>query len=277
MIYENESLVRDIEPVEGEESVEAPKQDIGIRPHNFQQKYIVPHLESYLWDQSIKELIANDKASVVMQIIAENGAILYFTDYKIGSLVKAMGTEGAQETKMGLYRELYKKEDDISKIILNRDGLKIERTDGVTIKAKVLSDIFPNLFVDDEVIKTSKRTKNVSYNTINLSTHLYMDNKVVSGFVYGISSKSKYLHSWIETKLDGEDVVIDYSMNTIMNREGYYNLRKAEPISKITKSKLMEDGKVVYPYILSGELTYKEYLLCPQEVLENISNHESQN
>lgn len=277
MIYENDKAAHTIEPIENEQILDEAKKDLGIRPKNFQQKYIVPHLESYLWDQSLKELISNGKASAAMQIIAENGAQLYYLDYKIGSLVKAMGTTGEEETKMKLYRDLFKMDEDVRMIRINHDGLRLDRVDGTTIRAKVLSDVMPNLFEGDDIIKTTKRGKHNSFNTINISSHLYMDNKVVSGYIYGLSSKSRYLHSWVETVLDGEEVVIDYSMNTIMNRDGYYELRKAEPISKIKKSELIEDGPIVYPYIQSGDLTYKEYLTCRKEVMENIANLQSEN
>ena len=65
--------------------------------------------------------------------------------------------------------------------------------------------------------------------------------KVVTGYNYGYTDKSKFLHSWVEVTIDGEEFVIDGTLNAIFNKEGYYKLRKINVLSTITKDDLRQD------------------------------------
>lgn len=38
----------------------------------------------------------------------------------------------------------------------------------------------------------------------DIALHLGIPNDIVTGYTYGYTDKSKFLHSWIETKLKGE-------------------------------------------------------------------------
>lgn len=255
------------------EEIEAKKVSSTIHPKRFQQKYLVPHLQSYLWDQALNELIAEGKYNQIRKMCAENAEI-YLEDHMIMGLINAMGTTGAEEKKTALFNRL-KANPSIASIYIALDGLHIEKTDGTKVHAKVLSSTMPALFEDDDKILTSARKKGSGhYDSINLSTSLNFPSKVATGFTHGLTSRSRYLHSWVETSLDDEPVVIDYTMNAIINKEAYYELKKADVISKVSSSTLKEDGKIVYPYILRGELSYAEYLACRVEVLENIAQSE---
>ena len=249
------------------------KKASSIRPKKFEQKFLNPHLQSYLWDQAIFELIADEKFDYVKKMCAEN-AELYLADHMIMSLINAMGTTGMEERVDSLFNRL-KSSNAISTIYIAKDGLHIEKTDGTKIHSRVLSKTMPALVDEENRVLTKARKKgNGHYDSINISTSLTEPSKVATGFTYGLTSRSRYLHSWVETSLEDEAVVIDYTMNAIINKEAYYELKKAEIVSKVSSSTLREDGKVVYPYILNGELTYAEYLACRVDVLENIAEIE---
>ena len=75
----------------------------------------------------------------------------------------------------------------------------------------------------------------------HIALNLGIPNDIVTGFCYGYTDKSKFLHSWVETKLKSEEVIIDGTLNAIFNKEGYYNLRHTKPISRISNKTLKSD------------------------------------
>ena len=76
---------------------------------------------------------------------------------------------------------------------------------------------------------------------LRIATHLGIENSIVTGYCYGYSDKSRFLHSFVETTLDGKEVVIDGTLNAIMNKDGYYALRHIKPLTKISNQTLQED------------------------------------
>lgn len=118
---------------------------------------------------------------------------------------------------------------------------------------------------------------NSHYFAIDLATSLNQNAVVVTGFVNGVTTISKNLHSWVETELDGEEVVLDMTINSVVNKEHYYSHRNVEVINSVSNADLKKDGETVYPYIKDKKLSYAAYLTCREEVLTKINESESAN
>ena len=107
----------------------------------------------------------------------------------------------------------------------------------------------------------------------------------VTGRVYQLSEKFKYLHSWVEIS-DGEhECVIDASKNIFMKKEPYYELNHVEEVQKVPASDIVTDysmirkltdynnivAKVYYENADNGRFLYNT-LVKRGEIVENQPN-----
>ncbi len=78
-----------------------------------------------------------------------------------------------------------------------------------------------------------------------ISQLLAFPNSIVTGYVYGISDKSKKMHTWVEFKNNNnQEFVIDYDDNTVYNKEGFYFLKHVEPLKKVSSDDLKGKSSV---------------------------------
>ncbi|MBO4293777.1 MAG: hypothetical protein J5881_05270 [Clostridia bacterium] len=92
--------------------------------------------------------------------------------------------------------------------------------------------------------------------------------KVVTGYTSYFVSKNRYLHTWNELNIDGNEYVIDSTMNTFINKEGYYllrNINEKENISTINSDIIVED--IEKNRDLLDEIDLKSYLTCRDEII----------
>lgn len=92
-----------------------------------------------------------------------------------------------------------------------------------------------------------------------ISKNLGKKNKLITGYVYGTTEKSNYLHSCVEVDIKGTMYVIDGIVNGVVNKEGYYLMQNAEVINIINNDEmLMMDNMIPsnynYEYEKSNEL-----------------------
>ena len=125
---------------------------------------------------------------------------------------------------------------------------------------------------NDETLKSSNRSKYSHSAALSLAKKLPFECTVVTGKVSGLTNKSKYLHSWIEAIVDGKSVVIDYTMNSIMNKYGYYALRQASSISQIDSHDLLRDEELTLPLQTQKQLSLKEYLVHRDIIIDALEN-----
>lgn len=124
----------------------------------------------------------------------------------------------------------------------NLPEIKIETTKGI-IQAIQFSSVAPevkNLF---PFIESDKKFGNCYDFAYNISLNLGVPNQIVTGYIYGYSDKSKFLHSWVESTINDEEYVIDCTLNAMINKDGYYLMQHAKPITKISDSVLKSDIK----------------------------------
>lgn len=92
-------------------------------------------------------------------------------------------------------------------------------------------------------IENNERFGNCYDFAYNISLNLGVSNQIVTGYIYGYSDKSEFLHSWVETTIKDEEYVIDGTLNAMINKQGYYLMQHAKPITKIDDSTLKSDLK----------------------------------
>jgi len=90
-------------------------------------------------------------------------------------------------------------------------------------------------------IETNERKGRCFNTAFYISLALGLNNEIVTGHIYGYTDISRFLHSWVEFNYQGKDYVVDGTLNAMINKEGYYLIRKAEPITFIPYLTLRED------------------------------------
>jgi hypothetical protein len=96
--------------------------------------------------------------------------------------------------------------------------------------------------------------------------------KILTGYIYGLSERAEYLHSWVETTENNQNYVYDMTMNAKMSKELYYYIKKARPIKSLTQNYVKEHIEEVIDILDSNrKITVKEFMLYPDEFLEKYS------
>lgn len=124
----------------------------------------------------------------------------------------------------------------------NTNELVLKTTD-YEIKAITFSSINSEIKQMFPKLETINRANFCFDDSLELATKLGMDCNLVTGTVKGIIDKADFLHSWVETNINGEEVVIDYTMNAIINKEGYYKFRHAKALEKINVDDIFNDSE----------------------------------
>ena len=155
-------------------------------------------------------------------------------------------------------------------------GYFITAKDETPIRFIELTDFFQPL--DEDVknrLKSTKRYGHCHWDSIHIVENLVNPSNIVSGYITLQSKKMKFSHSWVEMEYLGKVWVLDFTMNVMMNKEGYYKLYNPQNIIKIGKNTLIEDLK------LMEKTTFKDkdirmYLFNPEEA-RNVMLNEFKN
>ena len=186
------------------------------------------------------------------------------------------GTLDNEFLKNNNIKEIYIKESDYQRIIdlftlddnsdfydiiSNRQDIKIRKIggtsglffmlDGVEVRVMKLSDLISNIRIIFPEIGTNLRHGKCYGGANHLARNFDGDADLVTGYHYGYTDKSRYLHSWVETKFFDTEYVFDVTLNAVINKEGYYKLKhikENEILQRINNKVLGEE-----------QLKYKEY------------------
>ncbi len=95
-------------------------------------------------------------------------------------------------------------------------------------------------------------------NNKNFETHF------VTGRIYQLSPKAKYLHSWVEIS-DGErDFVVDPTRNAIYSKEAFYYINHVSETAKVHSSKIKEDYEMIRKLTDYDNFAVKVYYENPE-------------
>lgn len=124
-------------------------------------------------------------------------------------------------------------------------------------------------------IETEGRFGNCYKYAYYISLGLPFSNYLTTGYIYGYSDKSKFLHSWIETTINGEDYVIDATLNAMINKKGYYLIQHAKPINKISNQTFREDLNN-YQMIDNKNIPMEVYYVFRDEIISEFEKKKNE-
>lgn len=241
---------------------------------NFKEMFLDPDPRSQNWDDTFMEKLSNCSSEEVLKFANKSAKKLYILEYKICLAIHNYTKNDLTDTeKQEFLAPLKSYTSHILNIENTNSVLTFQTTNG-DIKVRKLVDIIPGLGDYDPYIETDERQGQCHYKSIELSDILQNPHEVVTGFVHGASDFSKYLHTWIEIFLSGKWYVFDYTLNACINRDGYYFIKHAEPLSRISK----EDIAREYP-VLCGDISdpttfnVKEYLVFRDEIIKDLNRN----
>lgn len=172
----------------------------------------------------------------------------YDRDYAVYELIFNYTLPYMSKSKLENYSNWVKKYDPKCKVIFgyndkyNTKELSVKCKD-YRLKAIMFSSISPSIKREYPQLETVNRANYCFDNSFELVNTLGLRCNLVTGTVKGIVDRADFLHSWVETTLHGEEVVIDYTMNAIINKEGYYKFRHAKAMEKISVDDIVKDSE----------------------------------
>lgn len=131
--------------------------------------------------------------------------------------------------------------------------------------APTIKDLFP-------FIENNQRFGKCYDFAYKISLNLNLPNKIVTGYIYGYSDKSKFLHSWVEITIKGKEYVIDGTLNAMINKEGYYLMQHAKPITTISNVTLKNDVENYMKKIQSIPL--EVYYVFRNEIIKDLEKNQ---
>ena len=194
------------------------------------------------WNRDFFNSYKNGNKKEVMNMLRESEKVYLDEFYIYNSILAINSNDTSLENKKTALQAL-KKCQIVKDIVKDKNQTISINTDKFSIKTSKLSDILSDVKLDkhakDELVRKSK------YSAEYISQLLSFPNSVVTGYVYGISDKSKTPHTWVEFKnKNNEEFVIDYDSDTVYNKEGYYFIRHAEPIKKVSSDDIKGKSSV---------------------------------
>lgn len=109
------------------------------------------------------------------------------------------------------------------------------------IKVIAFSELTPKILETFPCLDNEDREGKCFELAYGISRRLGIPNEMVTGYIYGYTDKSRFLHTWIETTYKGEDYVIDGTTNMMINKDAYYHLKHAQVINRISNETHQSD------------------------------------
>lgn len=198
----------------------------------------------------------------------------YYIKYSISQWTKKILS--AQE-KLELLNELKNFKDYVLDVnIVTNDKFNvpevvIKTTEG-EIRAIQFSSVVPQVKEVFPFIENDERLGKCYTFAKTISLDLGIPNEIVTGYIYGYSDKSEFLHSWVETRLKGEEYVIDGTLNAIINKQGYYLMHNVKPLTRISTEQLLSDAEKYLNKIRSIPL--EVYFVFRDEIINDLEKNQ---
>ena len=201
------------------------------------------------WKDDCFDALQKDDKEKLAMLEKERGKVILVDDM-IDCLIDNFTMANPNQESIDFFMDLITRNKKYIQGIEVRDNPKqlIFKTKIGDIKATKLSDAYPHFKTFPNIEDTGRHGK-CHPNSIIASVNLQQPNKIATAYVYTFGEGFKWLHSWIETDLDGKPVVIDVTRNLIMPRKGYYYFHNITgPIYKIS-SKTLQKEEYIYKTI----------------------------
>lgn len=193
------------------------------------------------WNKRYDKATHDNNKKEIMSLLSEANH-LYFDEYFIYNTITKLNNNQFSEDESNKLINSFNKSRIVKFTSKQNDYISIN-TRANCIKVAKLSDIVPET-LNDKNSKGSVVRKD-KFSAEYISQLLTFPNSIVTGYVYGISDKSKKMHTWVEFKNNNnQEFVIDYDDNTVYNKEGFYFLKHVEPLKKVSSDELKGKSSV---------------------------------
>lgn len=193
------------------------------------------------WNKRYDKATHDNNKKEIMSLLSEANH-LYFDEYFIYSTITKLNNNEFSEDEKNHLIDSFNRSRIVKFTSKQNDYISIN-TRANCIKVAKLSDIVPET-LNDRNDKASVVRKD-KFSAEYISQLLTFPNSIVTGYVYGISDKSKKMHTWVEFKNNNnQEFVIDYDDNTVYNKEGFYFLKHVEPLKKVSSDDLKGKSSV---------------------------------
>lgn len=241
---------------------------------SFKYLFENPEDKSVKWDLTFVELATNKNREKLIDFLRSTAKELYLEDYNIMCAVDAFTTDNkTDEAKLMLQKLKSLYSYYIKDINIKDNYIQIVTTEGnievfnLSTKLKRSKEDFPDI--------VTERRHSECLTSVDIVQRLGIKNDLVTGYIYGRSDVAKYLHCWVETFLKGKEVVIDYTLNAIVNKEGYYQMRHVQPINRISSDKIKDDAKILSKFNGMKMYDMKEYVVFRDEMMRDLEKNKS--
>jgi len=196
---------------------------------------------------------------------------IYMKEEAIRSWVRNFTQKDADTSKM---IEDLKKFSFVESVEKGRT-IKIVLTDGEVIEFNMFSDyINPEEPTYDELLSSGREQKCCETSLVFANIFeqgLGTSTDVATGWHHRVADKFKFLHSWIEfTDQDGKEKCADYTLNIIMNKEGFYRMQCiSEVLNRVSATKIREDRSKEL-----DNVELKMYLLYRDQIIEELERRQ---
>ena len=196
-------------------------------------------LEDKIWNQSFHDATkAGDKKKVFE--LLKQAKNVYLDEYYIDNSINELNNMELSEEKKEKVLNGIKTCKIVNNVSVKKDTISIKTSSTEEpIMISKLSKIIPGI----KEIKKSDIKENIvnrsDYRSEYISQALSFPNSIVTGFTYGIADKAKSINTWVEFKNNNnQEFVIFPDSNTVYNKEGFYFLKHAEPLKKVSSDDL---------------------------------------
>ena len=161
----------------------------------------------------------------------------------------------------------------INKADINKT-IEITLPNGEIQTIKQVSDVIDTPPMYKHILTTPQRYGACHNLSQMISYHLPQNNNVVTGFMKLRDSYHKLFHSWVETKIDGKDYVLDGTKNIVVDKDFYYNIIHPEILTKMPQKTIIEDynkygdDEIFQLYMRLYYLYRNEFLEAMDEIVE---------
>ncbi len=199
-----------------------------------------------------------------------NDVITFIPEYNILKAIEIFTNDNISFTdKVDLFMQLKCKHQYIQNVKIFPENIFIQ-TQNMNINVIKFSKLFCSLQKMLDEINSNNRYHECHQSSFIICLDLpeNINSTLVTGYIYSFANKCKFLHSWVEIDMEGKQFALDYTINAACNIEGYYYLRHAEVLQKITSSDVKSDHNIFRK--IFDKLTLKEYLVFRDELINDI-------
>lgn len=194
-------------------------------------------LEDKQWNQSFYDATKNRDKKKVFELLSKAGNV-YLDEYSIDHSIFELNNAKLSNEKREKLLEGIKNNKIVEDIVEQKDTISI-KTASNTIKVSKLSDIIPGIQNVTPSYEENNIVSRSCYRSEYISQMLTFPNSVVTGYTYGIADKARSLDTWVEFKNNNnQEFVVFPDSNTVYNKEGFYFLKHAEPLKKVSSDDL---------------------------------------